>query len=187
MKPLLVALDLEFNQPSQRIIQIGAAIGDLRTGNILSRLSLYVNPLEALNPEISKLCGITPAALDNAGSLLDAYVQLKAWLEPFREERQLNPLTWGGGDSQQLREQLALQDESWPFGRRWVDVKTVFVALQHGRGLEGTGGLARSMKHMRRPFVGRPHDALDDAVNTFRMYCALLAEMSSSGPVELRP
>jgi len=37
MKELLVSMDLELNQPSRRIIQIGAVIGNIRTGEIVSR------------------------------------------------------------------------------------------------------------------------------------------------------
>lgn len=180
MKPLIIALDLEFNQPSQRIIQMGAVVGDLRTKAVLSRLSVYVNPQEPLNPEISRLCGIVPEALDVAGTLADAHEQLRAWLAPFDDERQLNPLTWGGGDSMALREQIGLGDERWLFGRRWLDVKTVFTGVQHARGREAKGGLATSMKHLKLPFVGRAHDAADDAFNTFRMYCHLLDGMRGS-------
>jgi hypothetical protein len=36
MKELIVALDLELNQPSGRIVQIGAVLGNVRTGEIVS-------------------------------------------------------------------------------------------------------------------------------------------------------
>lgn len=179
MKPLFVSFDLEFNQPSQRIIQLGAAVGDARTGALLSRFSVYVNPQEQLSPEISKLCGITQGAVDIAGTLPEAYEQLQRWLAPFADERQLNPLTWGGGDSAQLRQALGLADERWVFGRRWIDVKTVYAGYRHSRNLEANGGLRTSMKQVGLSFLGRQHDAADDSVNTWRMYYRLLQLLRS--------
>lgn len=180
-RPLYVALDLEFNQPSQAIIQVGAVLGNLQTGEILSRFSVFVNPQEELAPRIAELCGIVPEVLEMAGSLQDAHALLQQWLAPFKDERRLNPLTWGGGDADALRQALNLDDERWLFGRRWVDVKTVFVALQDTRGAQSTGGLAASMKKVGLVFRGRKHDAADDALNTFRMYVRLLELMRNGG------
>ncbi len=177
MKTLFVSLDLEMNQPSGRIIQVGAVLGRLDDGARLSRFSAYVNPGEPLAEDISTLCGITPATLEMAGTLEEAFELLKRWMHPFAEQRQLNPLTWGGGDADLLREQLNLQDARWPFGRRWVDVKTVFAAWQHANGQEANGGLGTSMKRVGLVFEGRKHDAADDAWNTFRMYHRLLRLM----------
>jgi hypothetical protein len=36
MKELIVALDLELNQPSRRVVQMGAMLGDVRTGEVVS-------------------------------------------------------------------------------------------------------------------------------------------------------
>lgn len=170
-----MALDLEFNQPSQRIIQVGAVIGRVDTGEVLSRFSVFVNPEEPLAEHISELCGIAPGVLETAGSLPEAYQHLTAWLAMFADERRLNPLTWGGADAHNLRDAVGLDDGSTGlFGRRWVDVKTVYTAWQDAQGQQSTGGLAPSMKRMGLAFQGRKHDAADDALNTFRMYARLL-------------
>lgn len=175
-KRLVVSLDLEFNQPSQKIIQIGAVLGDLDSATVMSRFNCFVDPEEPLNPIISSLCGIAPEALELSNSLPDAYVELQNWLRPFNACRQLNPLTWGGGDSMALKSQLGLKDK-WEFGRRWVDVKTVYIACQTVRGGSTEGGLKPSMRKLGVPFHGRPHDAADDAHSTFLMYCKLLSLM----------
>lgn len=177
----IVALDLEMNQPSGRIIQIGAVVGDLATGRVLDTFSVLVDPQEPLSDRISALTGISPDALLTQGvPLAGAYARLAAWLEPFKDTRQLNPLTWGGGDSRELREQLALADDRWLFGRRWLDVKTVYAAWRHAQGKRGDGGLARSMTKLGLRFQGRKHDARDDALNTFSMYIALLRQFDIS-------
>jgi inhibitor of KinA sporulation pathway (predicted exonuclease) len=170
-----VALDLEFNQPSQRIIQVGAVIGRVATGQVLNRFSVYVNPDEPLSPKIADLCGIAPGVLEIAGDLAEAYEHLENWLAPYAGERRLNPLTWGGADAHMLLEALGYNDGSTGlFGRRWVDVKTVYTAWQDAQGLPATGGLASSMKRLGLAFQGRQHDAADDALNTFRMYARLI-------------
>lgn len=182
MKELLVSLDLEMNQPSGRIIQIGACLGNVRTGELLSRFDVKVNPFETLDPRITALTGITQREVDAADSLPAAYRSLSAWLLPHADTRVLNPLTWGGGDSETLREQLNMQDERWLFGRRWIDVKTLYVAWRMVQGKDIQGGLAKAMTKLGLSFQGRKHNATDDAVNTFRMYCALLARFKESTP-----
>jgi inhibitor of KinA sporulation pathway (predicted exonuclease) len=106
MKELLVSLDLELNQPSRRVIQIGAVIGNIRTGEIVSRFNSKVSPDEELSPAIAELTKINQEEVDVAPKLREAYESLKRWLEPFAGERVLNPITGGGGDTETLREQL---------------------------------------------------------------------------------
>jgi inhibitor of KinA sporulation pathway (predicted exonuclease) len=188
MKELLVSLDLELNQPSRRIIQIGAVIGNIRTGEIVSRFDSKVSPDEVLSPAIAKLTKIKQEEVDVAPKLKEAYESLKRWLEPFAGERVLNPITWGGGDTETLREQLQLDLERWLFGRRWLDAKTLFVAWRMAQGRELQGGLGRSMTKLGLSFEGRQHNAIDDAENTFRIYRALLFEFGkapSANPVWL--
>lgn len=176
MRPLVCSLDLEYNQPSKKIIQIGAVIGDLTTGEVVSRFSVFANPGEALNPAIIKLTGIQQSDVDAADDLADGYRLMLDWLQPFNARRTLNPLTWGGGDSQDLRDQLGLPDNCWGFGRRWTDVKTVYIAWRASQQRPGDGGLARSLTKLGLVFQGRRHNALDDAENTFRVYVALLKQ-----------
>ena len=174
MKTIFTSLDLEMNQPSGRIIQIGVSVGDLITGEKLGAFDKLVSPGEALAPRIVTLCGITEQDIADKGvSLSEAYRELQEFLAPFSEVRQLNPLTWGGGDSMTLRSQAGVQDERWLFGRRWIDVKTVYTAWQHSQGREAIGGLSTSLKRMGLKFEGRPHSAEADAWNTFRMYLKL--------------
>jgi hypothetical protein len=94
MKELLVSLDLELNQPSRRIIQIGAVVGNIRTGEIVSRFDSKVSPDEELSPAIVKLTKIKQEEVDAAPKVREAYESLKRWLDPFAGDRVLNPITW---------------------------------------------------------------------------------------------
>lgn len=170
----LTALDLELNQPSGKIIQIGAVIGDTDSGEISQRLRIYVDPQEQLSDFIIELTGIHQQHIDEHGvSLKEAYLQLREF--HLRHSTFINPLTWGGGDSQEIFDQLNPEDRAdWPFGRRWVDAKTLYVSECIARGLPVQGGLSRVMTKYNMNFKGRKHDALDDAENTFRLYHEML-------------
>lgn len=170
---ILIALDLEMNQPSGKIIQIGAVIGNVLTGDILAKFDQFVDPLEPLAPQIITLTGITQQQLDNSCvPLPEAYAKLVT----FRNSHKvfINPLTWGGGDSQELRQQLGEQSEPWIFGRRWIDVKTLYQSYRIANYKPVQGGLAKAMTKFGLQFRGQKHNACDDALNTFLFYRHLL-------------
>lgn len=170
----LTVLDLEMNQPSGKICQIGAVIGDSTTGEIEQRLRIYVNPGEPIAPYITDLCGITQEQIDSNGiSLQDAYIQLRDW--HLKHSEFMNPITWGGADSEELRQQLNNPEDSWCFGRRWIDAKTLVVSQMIAKENKVySGGLASAMKRFGLKFQGRKHDAQDDAENTFKIYHHML-------------
>lgn len=171
----LTALDLEMNQPSGKIVQIGAVVGDTISGEITQRLRIYVNPGEPIAPFITDLCGITQDQIDKDGMpLADAYQILKKF--HLQHAEFMNPVTWGGGDSQEVFDQLDPQArEDWCFGRRWIDAKTVAISQMIARENKVlSGGLGSSMKRFGLKFAGRKHDAQDDAENTFKIYHHML-------------
>ena len=178
MKDIVTSLDLEMNQPSGKIIQIGAVVGNFKTGEVLDKLSIIINPHEPINPYITNLTGITDDAIFDEGTdLLKGYELLSTMHQKCQAF--INPITWGGGDSQELYKQLTQMFviDNWCFGRRWLDVKTLFIALRAGQDLPTQGGLAKSMTKFGLKFEGRKHNALDDAHNTFRFFCKLMQEL----------
>lgn len=189
---IFTSIDLEMNQPSRKIIQIGAIVGNIATGEILERFSVFVNPKEKLSEKIIKLTKITQKDVDNGFTLEEAYNQLRALHE--KHNSFINPLTWGGGDSQELLNQLRKPliykilvllglkhniELGWCFGRRWVDVKTLFVSWRFLNGKPIQGGLAKSMLKVGLKFQGQKHNATDDAENTFHIYRKMLSLFKS--------
>ena len=171
----LTSLDLELNQPSGKIIQIGAVVGDTETGEITQRLRIYVDPGEPIAPFITELCAITQDQIDQQGIPLDdAYKLLKEF--HLKYSTFMNPITWGGGDSQEIKEQLSpASADDWCFGRRWIDAKTLYVSQTIAKeNRVYSGGLSGSLKRLGLKFDGRPHDAQDDAENTFKIYHHML-------------
>jgi len=68
-----ICFDLELNQPSEKIIQLGAIAGNIQTGEILESLSAYINPGEPLDPKIITLTGIT-VRWASSGSLKETQI-----------------------------------------------------------------------------------------------------------------
>lgn len=170
-----VAIDLEMNQPSDRIIQVGVAIG--RRGQAAEDYLVrnwLIHPGEVLDPFIVQLTGITDEALaTNAVPLLQVAAELGALLDthaPF-----VNPVTWGGGDSSHLRQAFNEAGIGFPhFGRRWIDIKTWHVMRELARGATPAGGLGKSMAKYGLKFEGQAHRADVDAFNTLRLFFRML-------------
>jgi inhibitor of KinA sporulation pathway (predicted exonuclease) len=169
----LLSLDLELNKPSGSIIQIGSVVGNLASGKILEEYSAYINCGEILDPFIINLTGIKQENVDNGIGLYTAYGQLKDLHKKYECFR--NCACWGGGDTLELKKQLHItDDELFLFGRRWIDVKTIFIAYRWANGEGHQAGLAKALLKLGMQFEGTKHSAKDDARNTWYIFCELL-------------
>lgn len=167
------ALDLELNQPSGKIIQVGIAIGNLTDG-IIERRAWYLDPVEPLDEFITQLTGIQQDDIDRESV---SYATLEKELREVIEQYKCvpNPVQWGHGDGNALRKEFQFQSvECKCLGRRDIDVKQIHSFLAIGRGKSPKGGLASSMGHYKLPFEGTAHRAHWDAHNTLRLYFHLL-------------
>lgn len=178
LKTNLIALDLEMNQPTKTIIQVGLAVGNTVTGQLIMQEAIDIHTHEILNPDIIELTGISQEQVNGGVALTAAYDRMVALANLY--DVFINPLTWGGGDSETLRQQLNMSNQNWRFGRRWIDAKTLFIAWRMSQQKEVQGGLARAMTKLGLAFKGRKHNAGDDAANTFRIYHKLLQEFSKN-------
>jgi inhibitor of KinA sporulation pathway (predicted exonuclease) len=169
----ILALDLELNQAASgaKIIEIGACIGDIQTGTVLERYSAFVNPHEALEEMIIKLTTITQAQVDAAGTIEEAYLGMVMMAKQYDCLRM--PLVWGAGDTHAIKKELP-PTCTWKFGRRELDAKTIFQAYQMALEQKVQAGLAKAMTRLDLQFRGTKHRAVDDAVNTFVIFCELL-------------
>lgn len=179
-----MVLDAEFNQPSRKTIQIGAAVFNPRNAALIDRLDLYVNPGEPIAPEITHLTGISDQDVTNAMDIRDAFEELKAFHVKNKCFR--NPMVWGSGvrnDSQALHEEYVnyISEGKKDFivpenfmGFRVIDVKTVYQSVMLFEDSQYAGGLKDSMKRLGMEFEGDAHRALTDAVNTFRVWYHLM-------------
>jgi len=184
-KENFLSIDLEMNQPSGRIIQIGAVVGNLTTGEILEEFNQLVciddEPLceDDMLFNVPKSTGITEDRLHADGIPLDdAYEKLSEFKKKW--DCNTTPIVWGGNDARYLQEELERdykmkfkkkrmdKEPMFLFGFRCSDIKIMFQFYIHAKGEHMLSGLKNSMKRVGIGFDGKNHDALSDARNTFR-------------------
>jgi len=179
-----IALDLELNNapdhstPNPKIIQVGIAIGDyeMYKSNTLISHHWYLNPNEPIYPFITELTGITDEDVTTKSVTHEVLLtQLTGFIH--RHKPFLNPVTWGGGDSTELKQEYI--DRQIPFqlfGRRWIDVKTWYVLHMLTKGKKPSGGLRSALGEFKMQFEGTPHRADDDALNTLRLFFKIMEQ-----------
>ena len=172
-----LALDLELNNaqdgstPNPSIIQVGISIGSLEQNqNEWLTKKWYVKVNEPIYPFITGLTGITNDDIKQFGvSHYDIGRELSNLIK--EHECFTNPVTWGGGDSTELKEEFKKYGVEFPhFGRRWIDVKTWYVLHMLSKGKKPAGGLSSAMNEMGLKFDGVPHRADVDAKNTLALF-----------------
>ena len=170
-----LALDLELNQPSGKIIQVGIAIGDKNTRfeDYVVR-KWYIDPQEPISVFINDLTGITDSDI-RAEAYSHEHVA-RELSELIKEHKVfVNPVTWGGGDSVELLAEFCKNHADFlHFGRRWIDIKTWYTYLMLTRGKAASGGLASAMGYFKLHFKGKAHRADVDAANTLALFFKLL-------------
>ncbi len=164
-------LDLEMNQPSGSIIEIGAVCFNSRSGLTTEFFRKYVSlpDSESLNPDITALTGISETKLTGAPSLRDALLGLTDWAQFAGCSKHM--ATWGT-DYWDIKQ--ANRDNSVPFPWKcFLNVKEAATLLRAAFPGKKRGGLKSATDAFGCGFVGLQHRALVDAENTAR----LMAEM----------
>lgn len=174
----LISIDLEMNKPSNKIIQLGYVIFNVKTQKILIKRCLYIDPKETLNPEITKLTRITELdILYNSISLQEAYTFMITDMEKYQTNK--HPVQWGL-DHFELRNQLNITWDDYIFRRRGHDIKSLYqVWAMIKEQMSSIAGLGRAMKQLGLEFEGQEHNALDDAYNTMRVLFEIQNKLSN--------
>jgi len=178
-----LALDLELNNapdgstPNPSIIQIGVAIGSARQSpSEWITKKWYVKVNEPIYQFITDLTGITNEDISQFGmNRYDIGQELSRLIKD--NDVFVNPVTWGGGDSTELKKEFDNHGiEFRHFGRRWVDVKTWYVMRMLANGKKPSGGLSSAMGVYKMQFEGKAHRADVDAYNTLRLFFEILKQ-----------
>ena len=176
-----LALDLELNNaddgstPNPKIIQVGVAIGSAKQSpSEWITKKWYVRVNEPIYPFITELTGITNQDIQQFGM---THYEIGQELSRLIKDNDVfvNPVTWGGGDSTELKSEFEQHGiEFRHFGRRWIDVKTWYVLRMLANGKRPAGGLSSAMGVYKMHFEGKAHRADVDAYNTLRLFFEIL-------------
>jgi|CXWL01.1.fsa_nt_gi inhibitor of KinA sporulation pathway (predicted exonuclease) len=176
-----LALDLELNKEGEQttdIIQIGAVIGHIYTGEIKERLSYFIKASKPIVPFITELTGITQQIHDEEGiDIKEAYNELERYMKEYECSRSI--LTWGKGDQECLKRQAG-REKGGKIGHRYTDVKTLYCEYMLSNNKPMKAGLVRACETMGITFYGQAHNAVWDANNTFLIYRKLLEKMKDN-------
>lgn len=169
-----LALDLELNSKrdgtTPKIIEVGISIGSPQEPENLQTFNWYLDPQEPIHPEIAKLTGITDELIQSRSVSHKTLAEELSALIKLHDVF-VNPITWGGDDATELLQEFRERDIHFPhFGRRIIDVKTIFVFHQIVSGKSPVGGLRKSMIANGLEFLGTPHRDSVDAENTLRFF-----------------
>jgi len=176
-----LALDLELNNspdgstPNPPIIQVGVAYGNYKdyVDNNIKTRKWYIDPKEPIFPFITSLTGITDDDIKNFAVSHDKIAEeLSLMVSSYKIG---NPITWGGGDTVELKNEFRSRLIHFPhFGRRWTDVKTYYTFDMIADGKNPAGSLRSAMARYKMKFIGEPHRADNDALNTLRLFFNLI-------------
>jgi inhibitor of KinA sporulation pathway (predicted exonuclease) len=169
-----ISIDLELNNKQDgttpKIIQVGVSIGSPVRPDDIKTFSWYLDPEEEITPFITKLTGIDNQLIKEkavphqiVAEELGALININKCF--------VNPVTWGQGDADELKAEFRERNIHFPFfGRRILDVKTLYVFNQMVQGKSPSGGLRKSMISYGIDFQGQSHRAEIDALNTLRFF-----------------
>lgn len=174
----LISIDLEMNKPSNKIIQLGYVIFNIKTQKVMCKTNLYINPQEPIKSEIITLTGITDKIVQEYGlSLLEAYEFMIKEIKKYETNK--HPVQWGL-DHYELRNQLGFTWDNYIFRTRSHDIKSLYqIWAMTNNNLPTVAGLGRAMSQLGLNFEGQQHNAMDDAYNTMLVMFEIQNKMSS--------
>ena len=172
-----LSIDLELNSKQDgttpRIIQVGVSVGSPVMPDDIKTFSWYLDPQEPITPFIQQLTGITDEIIKEKSVSHETIAQELGNIIT-ENECFVNPIVWGGGeknDATELKDEFRERGINFPFfGRRVIDVKTLYVFNQMVQGKTPSGGLRKSMISYGVNFIGTSHRAEIDAENTLRFF-----------------
>lgn len=178
-----IVFDLEFTvqrkqQWLSEIIEIGAIklheddCGELEWADLFHTC---IKPTR--NPVLSKLTtdftGITQEQVNSAPYIGEAIKSFREWLgnEPYYL------CAWGPDDKHHLVNECRAYRLDCDWIQNYNDIQLQFTRMQ-GKDYGHRIGLAKALALLDIPFLGKPHNALDDAFNTAKLFKHIFRQLT---------
>lgn len=169
---ILTILDLENNQPSDYPIELGYVIWDTNKKIALCHRDIVIRDSEdELNPEVAQLTHLTQEQINNGQELVVAIMQMQMDIEQYKASAYIGQ--WGGGDVDVLKRFSRIHTE-WIRKSKIINIKHLFESYMIAKNKSHKAGLIKACKTLQLDFLGVPHNAYCDALNTARVYQYLL-------------
>jgi inhibitor of KinA sporulation pathway (predicted exonuclease) len=175
------------NPDPQEIIEFPSVLVRLSDGELVDRFESFVRPVH--HPRLTDFCtgltSIVQADVESAETFPQVFLRHQRWLE----SRALSPenaiiVTCGDWDLRyMLPAQLRASGLEVPpaIYRRWLNIKVPYKAVV-GR----PRGMARMLRGLGLPLVGRHHRGIDDCVNIAAILRSLVEHGAEIGPTSPR-
>lgn len=156
----------------QEVIEIGA-IKLNRFGEELGSFNQFVKP--QINRQLSAFCteltGIEQDQVERADNFPKVIQKFLDWAEIYEEEYLL--VAWGKEDRILLRNDSILHDIDHEWLDPYLNLKKAYKQLKR---LNKPIGLQKALTREGFEFEGQPHRAIDDAINTVKIFRHYLDE-----------
>lgn len=183
---LFLAIDLEFEQPSEEILSVGVCIFSGDAGCVEERTNLYITPTQPVSTFIQELTGIRETDFDGSPRV-NCYGELSKWvieiIESYPDYKfHREAITWGCGDVPLLRADMRKEQSNFEWlSQRFIDVKTLYLMdkATSDKSLSSKTSLNTAMKEMKITPRGSTHNSMWDAVNTKEVFLELMYKQRS--------
>lgn len=163
-------IDLEMEQPSNDLLEIGASVWDIGKRKEINRFQAYISlPDNAMPSEyITDLCSIDHNVYKT--SALSPKEGIESFWRFFEDCKSGGRICAWGGDVYWLK-QYSTQHNAYHSKKiRALDIKNLSEPIRWLRDKKARGGLKSTMDILDLPFEGTQHMAYDDAYNTARVF-----------------
>lgn len=173
-----ISVDIECNQPSGTIIQIGAQVFDT-TKEDCDMFDVYIQPDEDINWDhplrggeitLGELLPYGQRYIDDVGvSSVEGLTKFWEWAK--KQKCGMRFIQWGGWDMKLIVEQSEALGIEVP-KHTDINIKPIYKNLYRpAMALPHHGALKAALKNLTgREFVGAEHNAYYDALNTGHIY-----------------
>lgn len=170
----MIIMDLEMNQPSGTIIQIGACVIDTQKKGVDSKFDSVCNPGELPSEFITGLTGITRSDVQNAPPIHDVLTSFWDWAREVKAGKRMG--AWGK-DIPILQRASALYKIRYVWPKQY-DIKQYVNLHIHFHKREKLGmGLEKCLELYGIEFEGKQHNAYCDAYNTALLLNKVIEEI----------